>query len=128
MSAVRPAALLGVAAEAALAVPGVAALHPRFSHRLAVAAAPARTGAIPHRAAPEAGVRASRAPDGGGWRVEVRCVLAEGRRVLDTARDVHDRVAAAVLAHLTAHDAVERVTVEVTVTRTVPGPETAAGG
>ncbi|MFH9672576.1 hypothetical protein ACH4L5_09875 [Streptomyces sp. NPDC017405] len=111
MSAVRPAALLGVAAEAALAVPGVAALHPRFSHRLAVAAAPARTGAVPHRAAPEAGVRASRAPDGGGWRVEVRCVLAEGRRVLDTARDVHDRVAAAVLAHLTAHDAVERVTV-----------------
>ncbi|WP_318199257.1 hypothetical protein [Streptomyces sp. SCL15-4] len=128
MTTVRPAAFLGVAAEAALAVPGVAALHPRFSHRLAVAAAPARTGAVPHRAAPEAGIRADRAPDGSGWRIEVRCVLAESRRALDTAREVHDRVGAAVLSHLAAHDAVERVTVEVTVTRTVPRPDAVAGG
>ncbi|MFB0616274.1 hypothetical protein [Streptomyces sp. AGS-58] len=125
MTAVRPHTLLGVAAEAALATPGVAGLHPRLAHRLAAAAAPARTDTTPHRASPEAGVRADRAPDGSGWRIEVRCVLDEGRRVLDIARDVHDRVAAAAISHLAALGAAERVTVEVTVTRVGPRRETA---
>ncbi|WP_225834895.1 hypothetical protein [Streptomyces sp. NK08204] len=117
MTAVRTATLLGVAAEAALAVPGVAGLQPRLSRRLAAAAAPTRTEATPDRTSPEAGVRADRAPDGSGWHIEVRCVLAEGQRALDIAQNVHDRVGAAVLSHLTARDAAERVTVEVVVTR-----------
>ncbi|MEU2420790.1 hypothetical protein ABZ619_07045 [Streptomyces sp. NPDC007851] len=110
-------ALLGVAAEAALAVPGVTGLHPRLSRRLAAVAAPTLTDARPYHTPPEAAVRAERAPDGSGWRIEVRCILAPDRRALDVAQNVHDRVGAAVISHLAALDAVERVTVEVTVTR-----------
>jgi hypothetical protein len=117
MTVIRTTTLVGPAAEAALAVPGVVGLQPRLSHRLAAAAAPTRTDTAPRGAPPEAGVRADRAPDGSGWRIEVRCILSEGPRALDTARDVHDRVGAAVISHLAALDAVERVTVEVTVTR-----------
>ncbi|MBW8798155.1 MAG: hypothetical protein JF597_32575 [Streptomyces sp.] len=110
---------LGVAAEAALAVPGVAGLQPRLAHRLAAAALPTRPGTTAAHTPPEAGVRADRAPDGSGWHVEVRCILAEGHRALDTARSVHDRVQAAVVSHLAAHGAPEAVTVTVTVTRIV---------
>ncbi|MFJ4326658.1 hypothetical protein ACIP3A_26515 [Streptomyces tricolor] len=46
----------------------------------------------------------------------MRCVLTEGRRVLDIARNVHDRVSAAVVAHLATHGVAEPVTVAVTVT------------
>ncbi|MEV0691749.1 hypothetical protein [Streptomyces sp. NPDC050388] len=113
MTVTRTTTLLGVAAEAALAVPGVAGLSPR----LAAATAPARTDTTPHRTSPEAGIRADRAPDGPGGHIEVRCVLAEGRRALDIARNVHDRVGAAAISHLAALGVVERVTVEVTVTR-----------
>ncbi|MFI1076289.1 hypothetical protein [Streptomyces puniciscabiei] len=112
MTATGTTALLGVAAEAALAVPGVAALQPRLARRLAAAAAPTRADTTP----PEAGVRADRAPDGSGWHIEVRCVLTEGRRALDIARIVHDRVTAALVAHLATHGAAEPVTVAVTVT------------
>ncbi|MGX4692585.1 hypothetical protein [Streptomyces sp. JNUCC 63] len=117
MTVIRTSTLLGVAVEAALAVPGVAGLQPRLSHRLAAAAAPTRTDTAPHRTSPEAGIRADRAPDGSGWHIEVRCVLAEGQRALDTARSVHDRVGAAVLSRLAALGVAERVTVAVTVTR-----------
>ncbi|MFJ4523695.1 hypothetical protein ACIP4Y_22510 [Streptomyces sp. NPDC088810] len=117
MTVIRQATLLGIAAEAALAVPGVAGLHPRLSHRLAAVAAPTRTDAAQLRTSPEAGIRAARAPDGSGWQIEVRCVLAEGRRALDVAQNVHDRVGAAVVSHLAALDAVQPVAVEVTVTR-----------
>ncbi|MFE9093731.1 hypothetical protein [Streptomyces sp. NPDC007264] len=116
MTAVGTATLLGVAAEAALAVPGVAGLQPRLAHRLAAAAAPARTDATPHRAPPEAGIRADLAPDGSGWHVEVRCVLAEGRRAVDVARNVHDEVRAAVASQLAGHGVAIPVTVAVTVT------------
>ncbi|MFD8609976.1 hypothetical protein [Streptomyces sp. NPDC059631] len=112
-------ALPRVASEAALAVPGVAALDPRLTRRLAAAAAPARPDATPRRVPPEAAVRAGRAPDGTGWHIEVRCVLSGRRRALDVARDVHDRVAAAAVAHLTMLGAVEPVTVEVVVTGVV---------
>ncbi len=44
----------------------------------------------------------------------MRCVLAEGRRALDIARNVHDRVQTALISHLPAP---EPVTVTVTVTR-----------
>lgn len=112
MTATGTTALLGVAAEAALAVPGVAALQPRLARRLAAAAAPTRADTTP----PEAGIRADRAPDGAGWHIEVRCVLTEGRRALDIARNVHDRVTAALVTHLATHGAAEPVTVAVTVT------------
>ncbi|WP_460106675.1 Asp23/Gls24 family envelope stress response protein [Streptomyces sp. YKOK-J1] len=115
MTVVGATTLPGAAVEAALAVPGVVGLQPRLSHRLAAAAESARPGALPHRT-PEAGVLACRSPDGSGWHIEVRCVLSGGRRALDVARNVHDRVAEAVISHLAALDAVERVTVEVTVT------------
>ncbi|MFG2121353.1 hypothetical protein [Streptomyces sp. NPDC048710] len=114
MTTVGPTTLLGVAAEAALAVPGVTGLQPRLAHRLAAATAPTGTHTTSHRTQPEAGVRADRAPDGSGWHIEVRCALAEGRRALDVARNVHDRVRTAVISHLAAP---EPVTVTVTVTR-----------
>ncbi|MFF9085899.1 hypothetical protein ACF1BE_05700 [Streptomyces sp. NPDC014991] len=117
MTVIRTTTLLGVAAGAALAVPGVAGLHPRLSRRLAAAAAPTLADAAPSRTSPEAGVRVDRAPDGSGWHIEVRCALTEGRRALDIAQNVHDRVGAAVISHLATLDAVEPVTVEVTVTR-----------
>ncbi|MEV7684622.1 hypothetical protein ACFW1F_00360 [Streptomyces bungoensis] len=112
MTATGATAVLGVAAEAALAVPGVAALQPGLARRLAAAAAPTRADTTP----PEAGIRADRAPDGSGWHIEVRCVLTEGRRALDIARNVHDRVTAALVTHLATRAAAEPVTVVVTVT------------
>jgi uncharacterized alkaline shock family protein YloU len=124
MAAPGPAFPLGVAAAAALAVPGVAGLQPGLAHRLATATAPTGPDATAHRTPPGAGVHAERAPDGSGWHIEVRCVLTEGHGVLDTARHVHDRVRAAVLSHLAAPDALEAtaVTVTVTVTRIETGP------
>jgi uncharacterized alkaline shock family protein YloU len=117
MTDIATTTLLSVAAEAALAVPGVAGLQPRLAHRLAAAAAPARTDTAPRRTPPEAGIRADRAPDGSGWRIEVRCVMAEGHRALDTARNVHDRVRTAVTSHLATHGVAEPVSVTVMVIR-----------
>lgn len=94
----------------------MAGLQPRLAHRLAAAAAPTRADTTPHRASPEAGIRADRAPDGCGWHIEVRCVLAEGRRALDIARNVHDQVGAALISHFAALGVAEPVTVAVTVT------------
>ncbi|MEU6811262.1 hypothetical protein ABZ920_20170 [Streptomyces sp. NPDC046831] len=116
MTAAGPSALLGIAAEAALAVPGTAGLQPRPVHRLAAAVAPTGRDPTPRTIPPEAGIRADRAPDGPGWHIEVRCVLTAGHRVLDTARNVHDRVRTAVTSHLAAHGGAEPVTVAVTVT------------
>jgi hypothetical protein len=122
MTATGTTTLVGAAAEAALAVPGVAGLHPRLVHCLAAAATSTRTDTAPHRMPPEAGIRADRAPDGSGWRIEVRCVLAGGHRTLDTARTVHDRVRTAATSHLATHGVVEPVTVSVTVTRIAARP------
>jgi hypothetical protein len=119
MTVDRTTTLLGTAAEAALAVPGVAALQPRRSPRTAAAVASTGTDATP-KGTRESGIRADRSPDGPGWRIEVRCILSfEGRRALEIAQNVHDRVRAAVISRLAALDAVERVTVEVTVTGVV---------
>jgi uncharacterized alkaline shock family protein YloU len=117
MNSIRITPLIGVAAEAALEVPGVVDLQPRLAHRLAAAATRTRTDTTPHRTLSESGIRANRAPDGSGWHIEVRCVLAEDQRVLDIARNVHDRVEAAALSYLAALGVAERVHVEVTVTR-----------
>ncbi len=66
MTATGTTALPGVAAEAVLAVPGVAGLQPRLANRLAAAAAPTRANTRPHRTPPAAGMSADRAPDGSG--------------------------------------------------------------
>ncbi|MGR6968744.1 hypothetical protein ACU639_03900 [Streptomyces cynarae] len=94
----------------------MADLQPGLAHRLARVA----THAWPQTAAgatpPEAGVRAARTPDSSGWRVDVRCLLSEGHRALDVAREVRSRVHSAAQAHLGEHHATDAVTVTVTVT------------
>jgi hypothetical protein len=108
-----------VAAQAALAVRGVAALQPDLGQRLASAASRTwHAAGIPAPPA-RAGIRVERAPDAPGWRLEVRCVLHKDRRVVDAARQVREQVQAAAVAHLTAHGTSEPVTVLVTVTRLV---------
>ncbi|MEV1069750.1 hypothetical protein [Streptomyces sp. NPDC050263] len=106
-------------ARAALAVPGVAALQPGLGQRLAGAASRARQAAGFPALPARAGIRAEHAPGAPGWRVEVRCVLHEDRRVVDTARQVREQVRAVAAAHLTARGTPEPVTVLVTVTHLV---------
>ncbi|WP_329458030.1 hypothetical protein [Streptomyces sp. NBC_01497] len=88
-----------VAAEAALAVPGVSGLHPSLRWSLAGAAQRVRSPG-PVSPSPESGVRARRDGRTGAWLLEVRCVVDDGRRPLDTARDVREGVRSAVSAHL----------------------------
>ncbi|MCA1220575.1 hypothetical protein [Streptomyces sp. 8L] len=95
MSSLDAADVSRTAAGAALAVPGVAALHPGLRRSLAGAAYRVR-GPGPTTPPPEAGVRAQRDRRTGAWHLEIRCVLQEDRRALDTARDVRDSVRAAV--------------------------------
>ncbi|MGP3998863.1 hypothetical protein [Streptomyces sp. 8N706] len=126
MTLVRAVDIHRAAARAALAVPGVVGLQPSLGYRLAGAAAHAQqTVGIP-AAPPEAGIRAERTPHGPGWQVEVRCIVHEDRRTLDTARDVREQVRSAVTAQLARHDAPSPVTVLVTITQTMghapPGP------
>ncbi|WP_405719786.1 hypothetical protein OG607_06115 [Streptomyces sp. NBC_01537] len=108
--------LCQAAARAALTVPGVAALQPDLGQRLAGAASRARQAAGFPALPAGAGIRAEHATDAPGWRVEVRCVLHEDRRVVDTARQVREQVRAAARDHLTAQGTPEPVTVLVTVT------------
>ena len=104
------------AAGAALAVPGVAGLQPGLRHSLAVAATRVRRAAGSTTPYPEAGIRAERTPRTGTWAVEVRCVVNEDRRALDTARDVQERVRSTVES-LVPHSGIpEPVTVVVIVT------------
>ncbi|MDQ0405156.1 hypothetical protein ABVB69_11080 [Streptomyces sp. NPDC000349] len=104
MTAVDPRSVERAVAHAAVSVPGVAGLQPGLGRSLADAAHAAHAA---HAAqgqhapgtvapAPGAGVRARYARDSGVWHVEVRCVLTEGRRALETARAVRARARAAV--------------------------------
>ncbi|MBZ9638283.1 Asp23/Gls24 family envelope stress response protein [Streptomyces sp. PSKA30] len=102
-------------AEAALAVPGVVSLQPTLASRLAGAAARVWPNAT-SLSRPGSGVRAEPAPDDSGWHVEVRCVLGEGHRAVDVAREVHDEARSALVVLLAAHGSPESVTVTVTVT------------
>ncbi|WP_333775584.1 hypothetical protein [Streptomyces sp. IBSBF 3136] len=122
MAGTHTAALLTAVAEAALAVPGVVGLQPRLARRLTEAVSPVLPQTVMEHTPSRAGVRAEHAPDGSGWRIEVRCAVAQGNRVLDAARNVHDHVRSAVLAHLRDQSAAEAVAVTVTVTRVEAHP------
>ncbi|MGW6241507.1 hypothetical protein ACWGBX_32250 [Streptomyces sp. NPDC055037] len=109
-----------IAAQAALAVPGVAELQPTLRQALAGAASRAwetiGSPALPR----EAGIHVEHTAGGGAWHVEVRCVLTDHRRAADIARDVRDHVRSAVSSHVThvaRHGIPEPVTIVVTVTR-----------
>ncbi|MFD6228727.1 hypothetical protein ACFWFZ_17855 [Streptomyces sp. NPDC060232] len=116
------------AARAALEVPGVAGFQPTLGDLLSRVAsrtrhAPAGEAAAGH---PVAGIRCRHTPED-GWQVEVRCVLHSDRRVVDIAREVRERVRAAVTARLAQHGNPGPVTVLIAVTRTGPLRRSAGG-
>ncbi|MER5972962.1 hypothetical protein ABT112_25060 [Streptomyces sp. NPDC002055] len=111
-----------VAARAALAVPGVIGLQPSLKHRLATAAQRLQPSADQLAQPAEAGIRARPDLHGSGWHLEVRCVLHESRRALDTAREVHRHVRTAVTTHLVRQHLPGPVTVQVTIVQTLGGP------
>ncbi|GGN34688.1 hypothetical protein GCM10012285_07040 [Streptomyces kronopolitis] len=117
MTTVDPAGIEQTAARAALAVPGVQELHPSLRHSLADAATCLRRTFGSHPPSPEAGVHATHTPEADAWHLEVRCVLTDHRRALDTARDVRESVRAAVSSQLNARGRTGNVTIVVTVTR-----------
>ncbi|WUD77417.1 hypothetical protein OG937_39770 [Streptomyces sp. NBC_00510] len=118
MTGCDPADIRRSAAEAALGVDGVLGLQPTLASRLARAASRPVPGAAHDRfASPLSGIRVARDPDGSGWQVEIRCVLAEGHRAVDVARTVHDRTRASLMPLVTAHGSGEALTVTVTITR-----------
>lgn len=106
------------AARAALAVRGVVGLQPTLGRRLAGAAVRIQQTVGISAQPPEAGIRAERRPPASGWHVEVRCIVSEERRALDTAQDVRAQVRSAVAAHLARHSSPESVTILVTITQT----------
>lgn len=110
-----------IAARAALAVPGVVELQPTLRQSLAGAATSLRQALGSPGPSPDAGIRVERTPHSGAWNIEVRCVLDDDRRALDTARDVHDTVRAAVASHAAHHGTPAPVTIAVTVIR-IKGP------
>jgi hypothetical protein len=105
------------AAEAALAVPGVARLHPSLGQSLAGVVARAGHAFGSRPAESPVGIRVERTPGGDGCHVDVRCVLSAERRALDTARDVREAVRSVLLAHASRHGLTGPVTVGVTITR-----------
>ncbi|TKA01935.1 Asp23/Gls24 family envelope stress response protein [Actinacidiphila oryziradicis] len=115
-----PDTVRSVAAEAALTVSGVTHLQPGLAHRLAGAASRTWPDTAAALSPPAAGVRVDRPQDASGWHVEVRCVLSEGHRALDVARNVHARVRSAVVSHLAAQGAPDAIAVTVTVTCIAP--------
>jgi hypothetical protein len=127
MTAVDTTGVERIAAQAALAVPGIAGLQPTLRQSLAGAATRVWQALGPPAPSPEAGIHAERSAHTGAWHVEVRCVCNEDRRALDTARDVHDDVQAAVGTHVTRHGKPALVTATVTVTR-ITGPRTSGTG
>ncbi|GGO99620.1 hypothetical protein [Wenjunlia tyrosinilytica] len=117
MTAVDTTGVERAAAQAALAVAGVAELQPSLRQCLADAAIRARQALGSCAPPPEAGIRAEYTPRTGAWHVEVRCAVNDDRRALDIARDVHDYVRAAVSPHVTRNAIQGPVTIVVSVTR-----------
>ncbi|MGW0565083.1 Asp23/Gls24 family envelope stress response protein [Streptomyces sp. NPDC003016] len=75
------------AAEAALAVPGVAFLRPGIADVL--------RGATGQRPGGSGGVRARAAEGSGGWRIDVQLAVLRGHRAVDVTRAVRAAVEAA---------------------------------
>ncbi|GAA2945324.1 Asp23/Gls24 family envelope stress response protein [Streptomyces enissocaesilis] len=75
------------AAEAALAVPGVAFLRPGIADVL--------RGATGQRPGSCGGVRARAAEGSGGWRIDVQLAVLRGHRAVDVTRAVRAAVEAA---------------------------------
>ncbi|MEU8915656.1 hypothetical protein [Streptomyces nigrescens] len=107
------------AARAALAVPGVEELQPSLRHSLADAATYIRRTFGSLTPSPEAGIHASHTPETNAWYLEVRCVVNDHRRVLDTARDVREGVRVAVSSQLSSRGRAGSVTIIVAVTRII---------
>lgn len=107
------------AARAALQVPGVAGFQPALGDLLPLAVSRTKHALAGGAAAgrPAAGIRCRHTPED-GWLVEVRCAVRSDRRVVDVARDVRERVRAAVTADLAHHGSPGPVTVLIAVTRT----------
>ncbi|MFE3881833.1 hypothetical protein ACFXPQ_02720 [Streptomyces lydicus] len=105
------------AARATLAVPGVEELQPSLRHSLADAATHLRRTFGSRTPPPEAGIHATHTPETDAWHLEVRCVLNDHRRTLDTARDVRESVRAAVSSQLHACGRTGSVTIVVVITR-----------
>lgn len=105
------------AAETALAVPGVARLHPSLGQSLAGVVARAGHAVGSRPAESPVGIRVEHTRGGDGYHVDVRCVLSGERRALDTARDVREAVRSVILAHASRHGQAGPVTVGVTITR-----------
>ena len=122
MTACDPAVIRQIAAAAALAVSGVLSLQPTLASRLAAAASRAAPGAEDSFTSPLSGIRVIRDADDHGWRVEVRCVLAEGNRAVDVARTVHDRTRACLTPLITAYSSADTLALTVTVTRITRTP------
>ncbi|WP_407555485.1 hypothetical protein QOM21_37060 [Streptomyces sp. Pv4-95] len=117
MTIVDTAGIEQTAARAALTVPGVEELQPSLRDSLAGAASYIRRTFGSIAPSPEAGIHISHTPEPDAWHLEVRCVLNEHRRPLDTARDVREGVQAAVSSHLASRGRTASVTIVVTVTR-----------
>ncbi|MFH8574053.1 hypothetical protein [Streptomyces sp. NPDC017993] len=117
MTTVDTASIELTAARAALTVPGVEELQPSLRHSLADAATYIRRAFGSLAPSPEAGIHISHTPEPDAWHLEVRCIINEHRRALDTARDVRESVQAAVRSHLTSGGSTPSVTIVVTVTR-----------
>jgi hypothetical protein len=117
MTAIDTASVAQTAARAALAVPGVARLQPSLGQSLAAAATRVRHALGSYPPAPPAGIQAERMQGSGAWHVEVRCVINEEHRALDTARDVREAVRSAVTSHTAPRGTAGPVTVCVTVTQ-----------
>ncbi|MFE2554154.1 hypothetical protein ACFXGI_37440 [Streptomyces sp. NPDC059355] len=122
MSASHREEIQQIAATAALAVPGVTALQSTLADRLAHAASLAyhsvTAGSEVHREASR--IRCEHMP-GGGWRVEVRCILQADHRIVDIARQVRDEVGTAVISSPSQHGIVGPICILVTVIRTIRG-------
>lgn len=119
MTAPQEHALHAAAARAALTTPGVAALQPGLTDRLAAVANrvhPSPRVDAAYLATP--GIRVGNSSDG-GWHVEVRCIIYADVRVLSTAQQVRRQVWDAVSDCLYRQSEPGSVVVTVTVTRTV---------
>ncbi|MFD0168356.1 hypothetical protein ACFVJH_30070 [Streptomyces decoyicus] len=92
-------------------VHGAPTLQPSLRHSLADAATYIRRTFGSLTPCPAACIHASHTPETDAWHLEVRCVLNDHRRALDTARDVREGLRAAVISQLNARGRIGSVTI-----------------